>query len=101
MIPSTNERNGQMPDNKIIHDPTTIINNIVDMVHDAQKETLAMVLSLDETDYKQDTETNEWHPVSIQHDQRRDAMDEADDALRDALSRLTAAFNLSVNIDHK
>lgn len=101
MIPSTNERNGQMPDTKIIHDPTTIINNIMDMVHDAQQETWAMVQSLDETDYIKDTEQNEWHPISIQHDQRRDAMDEADDALRDALSRLNAAFNLSVNIDHK
>ena len=90
-----------MPNTKIIHDPTTTINNILDMVHDAQQETLAMVLSLDETDYIKDTEQSEWHPISIQHDKRRDAIDEADDLLRDALSRLNAAFNLSVNIDHK
>ena len=90
-----------MPNAKITHDPTTIINNIMDMVHDAQQETWALVHSLDETDYKQDTEAGEWHPISIQHDQRRDAVDAVDDMLREAINMINAAFNLSVNIDHK
>jgi hypothetical protein len=101
MIPSTNERNGQMPNTKIIHDPTTLIHNLIETISELQEDTYALVNTLDETDYKQDTDQNEWQPVSIQHDQRRDAMDEADDLLRDALSRLNAAFNLSVNIDRK
>jgi len=88
-----------MPNTKITHDPTTIINNIMDMVHDAQQEAWALVHSLDETDYKQDTETGEWHPISIQHDQRRDAVDAIDDLLRDALTQINVAFNLSINID--
>jgi len=101
MIPSTNERNGQMPKTKIIHDPTTCLNNILDMVHDAQQETWALVHSLDETDYIKDTERNEWHPISFQHDQRRDAVDAIDDMLREALNMISAAFDLSVNVDRK
>jgi hypothetical protein len=88
-----------MPNTKITHDPTTIINNIMDMVHDAQQEAWALVHSLDETDYKQDTETNEWHPVSIAHDKRRDLLDSADDKLRAALIDLNAAMIHSINID--
>jgi len=84
-----------MPKTKIIHDPTTLINNIMDMVHDAQQEAWALVHSLDETDYIKN------EAISSLHDRRRDAVDAADDLLRDALTQLNVAFNLSVNIDNK
>jgi hypothetical protein len=89
----------QMPNTKIIHDPTTLIHNLIETISELQEDTYALVNTLDETDYKQDTETNEWHPVSIAHDKRRDLLDSADDKLRAALIDLNAAMIHSINID--
>ena len=88
-----------MPNTKNITDPTTLIHNLIEVISEMQEDTTALVHSFDETDYKQDTETNEWHPVSIKHDYRRDLVDSADDKLRAALIDLNAAHIHSINID--
>lgn len=86
---------------QIINDPTTRINNIMDMVSEAGEEVSALLDSLNVTDFVHDAERDEWHPKSVEMDQRWDAVEAALNSLLDARLRLLAAFNLSVNIDNK
>lgn len=86
---------------KIINDPTTIINNIVEGVCEMAEETSAVLDSLNLTDFVHDTEQDEWHAKSVEADQRWDAVENALNALLDARLSLLSAFNLSINIDNK
>ena len=87
------------PEVTIVHDPTTRISNVMDTLTEMQQTLWQLVKSLDCTDYIVDTEREEWHPVSVTHDLRRDAVDAADDLLRDAVGSLNTAFKMSRTID--
>lgn len=86
---------------RIIHDPTTTINNIMDTVTEMAEETSKLLDSLGVTDYTNPHDEHEWLPLTLTHDKRYDAVDVAYTAMRDAMTALTAAFNHSVNIDNK
>ena len=86
---------------RIIHDPTTTINNIMDTVTEMAEETSKLLDSLGVTDYTNPFDPTEWHPLTPTHDARYDALDSVYNSLLDAKSMLAAAFNHSVNIDNR
>lgn len=89
------------PEVTIVNDVTTRINNILDDAMNLVGDTSALLDSLNVTDFVHDAEENEWHPVSIEADNRWDAVDNALNGLLNARLQLLRAFNLSVNIDIK
>jgi len=73
--------------------------NIGRELHALDKEIGACIDASDARDFIPDESMTEWHPISTNRDQRWDAMDMAVTKLRDAMSLLDRAHDLSIAVD--
>ena len=63
------------------------------------REVAQCLMSSDATDFIPDESLTEWHPISINRDQRWDAMDMAVTKIREAAKLIDRAHNLSIKVD--